>query len=472
VKIKPVVLFLILSCGIAHAQSAATSAPVPASEWRENYAYTLGVQAYVYGFPWVYLPTLRYLWVTQPMDPRMTPYAPVNHFWNGRFLADATYRNGGSPNNDTLYSIAWVDVTREPMVLSVPDMGDRYYTFEIASLDSDNFAYVGKRTTGSGPGNFAIVGPDWKGKLPKGVVALDPSRTPWVLIIGRTLVDNAADVLVVNKLQDQYRLTPLSMWGKPDATLPASRDVWKPFDPKTDPLAQWKTMNRAMTENPPVSRDALLIKTFATIGVGPGQDVDKMDEATKRGLVRAAVDGRTLLQGAISSGELGKRINYWNFPPRDFGRAGTVDDFLLRGALQCLGGIIANDPEEAVYANTALDSDGTTLDGSKNYVLHFASNQLPKVKAFWSITMYSPDYNLVDNPINRYSIGDRTPGVKRDADGGLTVYIQATSPAKDKESNWLPSTKSGPFLLILRTYMPEQEILEQTWQIPGVAAVK
>jgi hypothetical protein len=442
------------------------------SEWRENYAYTLGVQAYVYGFPWIYLPTLRWLWVTQPVEPKMTPYAPINHFWNAHFLADATYRNGGSPNNDTLYSIAWVDVTKEPIILSTPAMGDRYYTFEIASMDSDNFAYVGKRTTGSGPGNYAITGPDWKGKLPRGVIALETSRTPWVLIIGRTLVEDASDVPVVNKLQDQYRLTPMSLFGKPDAQLPESRDVWKPFDAKTDPLAEWKTMDRAMTENPPISRDAALMKLFANIGVGPGQDVDKMDAATKRGLVRAAKDGRKLLQDAISSGELGKRINNWNFPPPTFGRAGTAEDFLLRGALQCLGGIIANDPAEAVYANTAFDSAGQTLDGSKMYVLHFAAGQLPKVKAFWSITLYSPDFNLVDNPINRYSIGDRTPGVKRDRDGGLTVYIQANSPGKDGDANWLPSTKSGPFLMILRTYMPEKEILDQMWQIPGVTEAK
>jgi hypothetical protein len=462
---------LLLGFGSSPA-ALAQSANAPASEWRENYAYTLGVQAYVYGFPWVYLPTIRWLWVTQPVDPRTTPYAPVNQFWHARHLLDASYRNGGSPNNDTLYSIVWLDVTREPIILTVPDMGDRYYTFEIAGMDSDNFAYVGKRTTGTKPGNYAITGPGWKGTLPDGVVALEPSRTPWVLMLGRTLVNGTEDLPVVNKLQDQYRLTPLSLWGKQDAKVSENRDVWKPFDAKTDSLAEWKTMNRAMTENPPEARHEQLMKLFASIGVGPHQDIDKQDEASKRGLARAAKDGRKLLQDVIASGDLGGRINGWSFPALAIGRAGTMDDFLLRASLQCLGGIIANDPEEAVYVNTFLDGTSQPLDGAKRYVLRFAANQLPKVNAFWSITMYGTDFNLVDNPINRYAIGDRTPNIKRDADGGLTIYIQADAPSKDKEMNWLPSTKSGPMFVIVRTYMPDKEIVEQKWQIPGIVELK
>jgi hypothetical protein len=152
--------------------------------------------------------------VTQPRYPANSPYAAVNYFWHARHLTDASYRDGGSPNNDTLYSTAWVDVTKEPVILTVPDMGDRYYTFEIGGMDSDNFAYIGKRTTGSKAGSYAIVGPDWKGKLPADVKALDPSRTPWVLILGRTLVNGPSDVTTVNKLQDEYRLTPLS-YGEP-----------------------------------------------------------------------------------------------------------------------------------------------------------------------------------------------------------------------------------------------------------------
>lgn len=441
----------------------------PATDWREAYAYTLGMQAYVFGFPYVYLPFLRWNWVTQAKPPgSITPYAPLNQFYNVRQLANSSYRQGGAPNNDTLYSMAWLDLAKEPVILHHPDMGDRYFVFELASLDSDNFAYVGKRTTGGKAGSFAIVGPNWKGSLPEGVTALPPSRTSSALIFGRTLVDGPADVANVNALQDQYTLTPLSLWGKKDAQLPASRDVWKPFDPKADPLADWKTMNRAMTEDPPEARLAELVELFGKIGVGPGQDPEKLDAASKRGLARAAVDGRKLLQEVIDSGLLGDRVDNWNIPPSNMGRAGLADDFLLRGSLQCMGGIIANDPAEAVYMNTTKDSKGQTLDGGKQYTMRFAPGQLPEVNAFWSITMYDTTYNLTPNPIDRYAIGDRSAGLKRDPDGGLTIYLQNDSPGADKESNWLPTTASGPFLMILRTYMPGQAITEQKWAPPPV----
>jgi hypothetical protein len=253
--------------------------------------------------------------------------------------------------------------------------------------------------------------------------------------------------------------------------LPASRDVWKPFDPKTDPLAEWKTMNKAMTENPPQARLAKLVELFSKIGIGLSQDLEKMDAATKRGLARASVDGRALLNEVIRSGDLGKRVNGWNVPPPAMGRAGLSDDFLLRASLQCLGGIIANDPAEAIYFNTTVDSTGQAFDGTKRYTLRFPPGRLPQVNAFWSITMYDPTYNLVANPIDRYAIGNRTPGLKQDADGGLTIYVQSDTPGKDKESNWLPSPKNGSFLIILRTYMPGPEIVEQKWAPPGVVPV-
>jgi hypothetical protein len=216
--------------------AAQTSAAV-SKDWREDYAYSLGVQAYVFGFPYVYLSALRWSWVTVPKSADELPlYAPINHFSHVRKLADASYRGGGSPNQDTLYSIAWLDVGKEPVILSHPDMGDRYFTFELAGMDSDNFAYVGKRATGGKSGSFALVGPGWQGELPQGVKVLAPSRTPTVLIFGRTLVDGEADVRTVNALQDHYTLIPLSVYGKTGAKLPASRDVWKPLCPR--PVAE------------------------------------------------------------------------------------------------------------------------------------------------------------------------------------------------------------------------------------------
>jgi hypothetical protein len=440
-------------------------------DWREERAYTLGVQAYVFGFPWVYLPLIRWLWVTQPKNPERVPYAALNRFWHARQLMDAAYRDGGSPNNDTLYSMAWIDLRREPMVLSVPKVGDRYYTMELAGMDSDNFAYVGTRTTGGDAGSYALVGPDWHGELPDKVQPLEPSRTPFVALFGRTLVGGPDDLPAVHALQDEYTLTPLSRWGQPAGELSEDRDVAPPSDPKADPLADWKTMNRAMTENPPEARHAPLLRQFAQIGIGPGCDLDELDEASKRGLARAAVTGRALLHQAGTSGDLGRKANGWTFPPEVMGRAGVHDDFLTRAAVQCLMGIIANDPQEAVYLNSSTDSDGQPLHGDHRYRLRFEPGGLPEVKAFWSLTMYGMDANFVDNPIDRYALGDRSPGLIQDADGSLTFHIQADAPDSGREPNWLPAPAEQPFYLVLRTYLPSARIVEQTWAPPAIQRV-
>ncbi|MSR09836.1 MAG: DUF1254 domain-containing protein [Gammaproteobacteria bacterium] len=463
----------LLVCGgssVAQTAAPAASQPAPAAaapapDWRETYGYTLGMQAFVVGFPWVLLPEIRYKWVTVDTGSPMVPYAPLNQFFHARKLTTAEYRDGGSPNNDTLYSIAWLDLSKGPVILSHPAMGERYFTFEMASLDSDNFAYVGTRTTGSKAGRFAVIGPNWHGTLPAGVVALDRARTNSVLMLGRTLVKDSTDAAAVNKIQDQYALTPLALWGT-GRQAPPSRDVWAPSDPKTDRLAPWKTMNRAMTEDPPIGPQAAIIKSFAEIGVGPGQDVTKVDAATQRGLERAAVDGMKLLQATIAGG-MGKKVNGWTYPPPAMGRAGLSDQFLLRAAIQTLAGIISNDTAEAIYMNTAVDFSGAKLTGASSYVMRFAPGQAPPVGAFWSVTMYGMDNNFVANPANRYKFGSFPSGdIKPDADGGMTLNIGSTQPAAGAR-NWLPAP-AGEFYLVLRTYLPEGALLTQSWVPPAV----
>jgi len=439
-------------------------------DWREEYAYTLGTQAYVFGYPWVYLAQIRYAWVTQPRNPDTTPYAPLNFFWHIKELADATYRDGGSPNQDTLYSIAWVDLRQGPVILSHPDLGDRFFTFEIADMSSDNFAVVGQNTTGSQAGSFAIIPPDWKGTLPTGVRELPPSTTPMVLIFGRTLVDGKADVPVAHEFMAQYKLTPLGLLGKTDAKVPEDRDVFEPYDAKADPLADWKTMNEFMTENPPEPRHAGLMKQFATIGVGPGQNLDLLDEPTRRGLARAAIEGRRILVASVDNPKF-KTINGWKYPPPYMGRAGAVDDFLTRGGKQCMWGIISQDPPEATYLSTGSDEEGRRLTGADRYVVRFPPGGLPEVKAFWSLTLYDETHNFVDNPLDRYALGDRSAQLKMDPDGGLTIYIQADSPGGGRDGNWLPAPKGKPFSLTLRTYLPGKSIVDQTWAPPPVARV-
>jgi hypothetical protein len=443
----------------------------PVDDWREQYAYTIGMQAYIYGFPYVYMSEVRWGQVAQKVDPNSNlPHAAVNHFWHSHAMAGPESLAGGSPNNDTLYSIAWLDLSKDPVILSVPDLGDRYYTMEIASFDSDNFAYVGMRTTGTKAGNYAIVGPSWKGELPAGVQQLTPSRTPSAFILARTLLRGPDDLPAIRAVMAQYKLTPLSLWGKPAAQVPESYDVLRPFDRKTDPLADWKTMNKTMAENPPPSRHELLLKQFAEIGIGSGLDVDKLDEATKRGLARAAIDGLNLLDTALRQGARQKNVNGWNYPPPDMGRAGDKDDFLLRAALQSKWGIVANDPAEAIYLNTSTDPNGQQLTGVNRYVMHFPSGGLPEVKAFWSITLYDARHNLVANPLKRYAIGDRDK-LKFNPDSSLDIYIQNQSPGKDKEANWLPAP-TGEFNLVLRTYLPSANIQEQRWTPPPLMKVK
>lgn len=452
-------------------QSEKDSAP----NWQEQNAYTLGVQAYLYAFPWWYFPEARWL----RTDPRAylpeAQWPPAdaikhepNHFLHVRKLEDAGHLSGGAPNNDTLYSRAWVYLQDEPVIISVPAIKNRYYTMEIVDFMGDNFAYVGVRATGTEAGDYAIIGPNWKGTLPDGVKALPPAATPWATILGRTLVKEGEDLKVVFAIQDQYKLTPLSQWKKPDAKPPVVPEIWKPLDPKADPLAEWKTINRAIVEVPPATRDADLLQAYARIGIGPGLDVEKQDEAIKRGLARAAVDGKKIIAGAFTGGYLQKQVNGWSYPPLATGRPTPSRDWLFR-AVQALAGFVANDPVEAIYLNVSLDGEGKPLSGESRYEVRFPKGGLPKVKAFWSVTMYNPQYNLVANPINRYSLGDRS-GMKANEDGSITMYVQKDTPGPDKQANWLPAPE-GNFFLIMRTYLPAEDLVNQTWRPPPLTRV-
>jgi hypothetical protein len=433
-------------------------------DWREEYAYTLGMQAFVYGFPWVQLATLRWRWVTQADDPEWTPHAALNQFWHMKAPPTARYRSGGSPNADTLYSVAWLDLRHGPVILSHPNMGERYFCFQMASMDSDNFAYVGTRATGPSAGRFAIVGPDWAGDLPEGVHRLEPSRTPYALLLGRTAVHGPGDLPTVRRLQLRYRLTVPH--GDGERAPVREKEVWAPPQHDVDPLGAWETMNRAMTENPPEARHTALLNLFSRVGVGPGQDVYTRDGATRRGLVRAAYEGRHLLDDTLTQGD-GRRVNGWQYPPPTMGRAGLHDDFVTRAAFQCAAGMVAHDPEEAVYLINSTDEEGHPLSGRHRYELRFTPHELPKVdeRGFWSVTVYGIDHNLVDNPIDRYAIGDRTEDLRYDPDGGLTLYVRRHRPRGQRVANWLPAP-AGAFYLVLRTYLPGREIIAQSWEPP------
>jgi hypothetical protein len=436
-------------------------------DWHGEYAYSLGLQAFIYGFPYIYNAQTRYKWVTQPRNPAFIPYAALNEFWHASQLMDATYRDGGCPNNDTLYSTAWLDLSEEPIILSHPDMGERYFCFELMGVGSDNFDYIGQRATGSKASSFAIVGPDWEGELPDGVdQSREHSPSPTVLVMGRTLVNGDADVAEVHKLQQKYLLTPLSQWGKADVARAERRDVLEPIEPEQDPLGPFKTLNAMLEENPPPADHALLLNQFARIGIGPGLDIEAQPDVVKQGLMRAELLGMGLLKQQFMSGDWANIVNGWRYPPPEIGRFG--DDFLFRAADQSMAGIMCNDPAEGVYLVNFDDAEGEKLNADHRYRVHFDADDMPPVDSFWSLGMYGTDLNLVPNSIDRYSIGDRTAGLKKDADGGLTIYLRSESPDGDEKANWLPSPADGEWFVILRMYRPRVEVIDATWECPPI----
>ena len=453
-------------------RAKSTSGGTPGPErpdWRAEYAYTAGVQAFVYGFPYISYAQLRHAWVTNKRDPEVVPYAAVNHFWHAGRLLDASYRDGGSPSTDTLYSLAWVDLGEEPVILSHPDMGERYFTFQLAGFTSDNFDYVGQRTTGAAAGDFALVGPGWEGDLPAGVQRLVPSPTRWVLVLGRTAVDGAEDLPSARALQGEYRLTPLSLWGAADASVPESRDVYAPA-PATDPLAPWKSLNAMLAENPPPPHHFLVLDQLRDIGIGPGLDLEAQPVVVKEALARAASTGMALLRLQFASGDWAAGVDGWRYPPAEVGRFG--DDFLRRAADQCLAGIAANDPAEAVYLLNFQDAGGAPFAPQGRYELHFRAGEMPPVDAFWSLAAYTAaDLNLIPNPADRYSVGDHSVGLVTDAGGGLTLHLQPEAPGGAAAGNWLPTSATQPWFLILRMYRPGPTVLDGTWRCPAVTRV-
>lgn len=445
----------------------ASPPPTGTFDWREEFAYTAGVQAFVYGFPYIYNAKIRHDWVMTELDPDVVPYAAVNQFWHASRLMDATYRAGGCPSTDFLYSLAWLDLTAEPVILSHPEMGERYFTFQLAGFTSDNFGYVGQRVTGSTAGDFAIVGPRWQGELPSSVHRVQPSPTPWALVLGRTAVRGAEDVPAARALQAGYRLTPLSHWGTPGGATAERRDVYVPAPAAADPLGPWKTLNAMLAENPPPPDHAVLLQQFTGVGVGPGLAVEAQPESVRRGLARAAATGMALMKEQFASGDWATIVNGWRYPPPQEGRFGN--DFLRRAADQSLAGIAANDPAESVYLVNFQDDDGVRFDASQRYTLRFPPGDTPPVDAFWSLTVYAADdLNLIANSAHRYALTSNSSRLRFYEDEGLTLSLQPDRPSADQDTNWLPTSPDRPWFVILRLYRPRPAALDGSWRCPGI----
>jgi hypothetical protein len=435
-------------------------------------ASEIAVEAYVFGYPLVLMDVTRRVMTAVPKPEAHK--APENQFLHIREFPDHTMTDVVSPNADTLYSTAWLDLSKEPMILSVPDVGGRYYLMEMLDAWTNVFASPGTRTTGNGRGDFAIVGPQWKGKAPAGVKEIkSPTNMAW--LIGRTQTNGKGDYAAVRAIQDQYKLTPLSAWGK-DYKPPDNAPVSPGIDVKTPPDEQvakmdaatfFARLNALMKDNPPANADASAVNSYAAIGVAPGTpfDLKSLDPAVAKSVEGSVQTAQAKIMAEARKPH-GKKVNGWDVMT-NLGRYGT--DYLFRSVI-ALVGLGANLPEDAIYPHATEDTDGQPLNGANRYLIHFPNGQLPPVNAFWSLSMYNSKQFFAQNPINRYAIGDRDR-LKFNDDGSLTINIQRESPGKEKESNWLPAPKDS-FNVFMRLYWPKKEILDGLWKMPGVERVK
>ena len=469
VLISSLATFLPSQCG---------AAPPSAQEAR-----AIAEEAYIYGYSLITTEVTR-VQMTNVDKESGALRGPTNQFINVKRYPPGDYRGVSAPNADTLYSAAWLDVGSEPIVFSHPDMGDRYYLFPMYSLWMPVIESPGKRNAGGKAANYLITGPGWKGEAPAGMKQIK-SPTRYMLILGRTYADGTeADYKAVNALQAQYKLVPLSSFGKPFTYKAPPVDPNPGFSMTDKPQAVIDAMDTSAYFNmmarlmgssaPPAPEDAPIVARMAKIGLVAGKpfDITKLDAATQAALkdVPKAASEKIFAQKATS----GTKINGWLIPAA----AGAYGTDYLQRALIAAFGWPANLPEDAVYPYTVEDSAGKTLSGANKYTLTFAKGQTPPVNGFWSITMYFDDggWWFNPNPLNKFTVSMRDKP-KFNEDGSLTLYFQNESPGKAKEANWLPSPK-GDFILMLRMYWPKDtppSILppgKGTWQPPAVKEVK
>jgi hypothetical protein len=434
--------------------------------------FILATDAYIYGYPLVTMEMTRRI-ITNVAAPVGTR-GPMGQIIKLREYPNASFKDVTAPNADTLYTTAFFDVGKEPWVLSIPDMNGRYALFPMLDGWTDVFQVPGKRTTGTGAQTYAVTGPGWKETLPAGVKEYK-SPTSIVWLLGRIYCTGTPeDYAEVHKLQDEFKLVPLSSYGK--AYTPPAGTVDPSIDMKTavreqvnrmDAVAYFTLLCKLMKDNPPAAADAPQVAKFASIGIVPGQDFDatKLKADFVKRVPEIGFD-RIMLQFKINKDV--KDENGWGYTTKT-GIYGT--DYLMRALVTAIG-LGANRPQDAVYPTSLKDGEGRKYNGENKYVMHFPEGQLPPAQGFWSLTMYDSSYFFVNNPLNRYSISARQ-NLKSNPDGSTDLYMQKDSPGPDKESNWLPAPR-GDFILMLRLYWPDESnpsIIDGSWKIPPVKKV-
>jgi hypothetical protein len=440
------------------AQSNATSA---------DDATSLAEEAYVFGYPLVTMEMTRRV-MTNVAAPAATR-APMGRFVNMRTYPTAAFRDVTAPNADTLYSSAWIDLSAEPYVLSIPEMHDRYFLFPMLDAWTNVFQVPGKRTTGTHAQKYVIVGPDFTGTLPAGIKEYrSPTNVVWIL--GRIYCNGTPeDYDKVHQIQDQLALVPLSSYGRPYTPPPGrvdpSVDMKTPVRDQVNKLSGedfFKIMAEMMKTNPAARADARMLAKLAKLGIvhGASFDTGRLTPEARQAIARTPEAAQhTILAHAP---EAGRHVNGWTVTLK----AGTYGTDYLQRAFVAWVGLGANRPEDAVYPMSDAAADGTPYTGANKYVMHFAKGETPPATGFWSLTMYDDQMFFVDNPLNKYTVSPRDR-LHYNADGSLDLYLQHESPGKDKQANWLPAP-TGRFKPMLRMYWPQLPVLNGAWVPPPI----
>jgi hypothetical protein len=436
-------------------------------------ALAIGMDAYVYFYPLLSMDLTRkqFTNVAQGQDQFK---GPMNTMVNVPEYPPGDFKGVVRSNFDTLYSSGWLDLSKEPVVLSVPDTHGRYYLMPMLDMWTDVFASPGWRTTGTQAGTFLVTPPGWRPdlrdgfaeefKLPKGTQRID-APTPYVWIIGRTKTDGPPDYDAVHKIQAGYKLTALSDWGKTP----------RPVEPKIDPGVDMKTPPKIQVDampaaryfaygaellkmQPPHATDQPIIAQMKRIGIEPGNSFDmaKVDPAVQSALEKVPEQAQKLMAWKLQS--LARVVNGWSL---NIDTMGVYGNYYLKRAIVSQVGLGANLVEDAVYPLNLADETGKPLDGAYKYTINFERGATPPSNAFWSITLYDSEGFQVPNHLNRFAVSSWMP-FNYNADGSLDLYFQNESPGKDKEANWLPAPK-GPFNLTMRIYAPKSEVLTGKW---------
>jgi hypothetical protein len=445
--------------------------PAQAQAISADEAQAIAGDAYLYFYSLITMDVTRKQLINT--EPGKGIGGPMNMFVNIPAFPSADMKVVVRPNFDTLYSSAWLDLTTEPVVVSVPDTAGRYYLLPMLDMWTDVFASPGWRTTGTQAGNYLVAPPRWSGTVPAGVVRID-APTPYVWIIGRTKTDGPPDYDAVRKIQANFKITPLSGWGQPPK--PVQQVIDRSVDVKTPPKRLVDGMSgesfftyaaELLKLHPPHITDQPIIAQMRRIGIEPGKSLDlaSLDPVVKKAMQGAPEAAQRLMAWKVAT--VARVANNWSM---NTDTMGVYGNYYLKRAIVTQLGLGANVPEDAVYPFNLGDEAGKPLDGANKYTVTFEKGATPPAGAFWSITLYDVEGFQVANPLDRFAVSSWMP-FKYNSDGSLTLYFQSENPGKGNEANWLPAPK-GPFTLTMRIYAPKSEVLTGKWNPPFVTRVQ